>query len=312
MTAVPLSPRPTGPLSCALPPLASTILLTLSLIVPGDAAAQGHGSLRIQGPPGVNVEWEGIALGTIGTSGELLIEEIPPGGYTVTAHRSDHESRTYRVRVDGDDQTLRIRALEPVEEFAPASPPSPDSEELPSEPVAEPPSPLGAVHPNLEVGLETRPRAAEHSEDPSEPSEQDATPEFSTAAATDPAPAPAEDPLPTPSPEIDEESESSLLLFVGLPLLGIIGIVLWSVSVFLRKHEDSHGDEPPRVERSFPAVGKRARPDPETSRLREELERRERELEWRSFELRERGRDPEVIDLQDFNAGESREQEGES
>lgn len=84
------------------------LLLTILLALPADAAGTA-GVLRLQSQAGVEILWEGVALGETDSEGLLVIEGIPSGEYRLTLRKSGfHDLDTQVEMQEGVDLSTEL------------------------------------------------------------------------------------------------------------------------------------------------------------------------------------------------------------
>ena len=114
--------------------LASLLMILMAL------PAGASGVLRLRSQTGVEVVWEGVALGETDAGGLMVVEGIPPGEYRVTLRKPGFQTLDVQIPVaDGASVTHAIR-LEPIGAGVRATAPRPAADTgggiLAGEPVA--------------------------------------------------------------------------------------------------------------------------------------------------------------------------------
>lgn len=228
-------------------------------------------SLRIDGPPGVDVAWEGVPLGRTDGDGTLTIEGIPPGSHQILFSKPGFESRPWRLEVEpgAGELVIELESLEPLpreREERQTEPAPPPSAEVPDAEVPDaeaPPAPAPPPEPRA-----TRPPPAPE-------------PAFPRAAA------PAEAAAPSPFP---------WEVVMGFVLLALVAGI--AATAFELRRRRATPPPPTVVRRSFPPAARQGDGDPDSAEVLETLRQRERDLEWKTYRLRDVS-EPEVIDVVD-------------
>lgn len=102
--------------SCSVAPLLA-ILLAFPVASAGEdlpAGGQQRHTVRIQSQPGVEILWEGVALGETDAGGYLLIEGIPAGEYRLTLRKEGFHTLDTRMPVAAGASSSRALLLEAV------------------------------------------------------------------------------------------------------------------------------------------------------------------------------------------------------
>lgn len=86
------------------------------------APGEGTGALRIRSQPGVEVLWEGVALGETDAEGLLVVEDIPLGDYLLTLRAPGYRQIDVRTTVASGNSILELPL---VADEAPAEPSPP-------------------------------------------------------------------------------------------------------------------------------------------------------------------------------------------
>src|SRR5687767_11733288 len=80
-------------------------LFLLALLVASTAEA---GTLVVRSQPGVEVTWDGVALGVTGEDGALPIAGIPPGTYAVRLSKAGHRTAERNITVGEGEAALNL------------------------------------------------------------------------------------------------------------------------------------------------------------------------------------------------------------
>ncbi|HEV8632509.1 MAG TPA: PEGA domain-containing protein [Thermoanaerobaculia bacterium] len=101
--------------------LGLAILLTVSVGAATEGAAgatTAAGTLVVRSQPGAEVAWDGVAIGTTDARGELSVDAIPPGTYSILL-RKDGFRPLERNVVVGAESTVLALPLVPLGSVAP-------------------------------------------------------------------------------------------------------------------------------------------------------------------------------------------------
>ncbi len=85
-------------------------LLTILLALP----AGSTGVLKLQSQPGVEILWDGVALGTTDARGNLIIKRIPPGEYRLTLRKQGFHDLNTGIEVEEGEGSSRELLLRPL------------------------------------------------------------------------------------------------------------------------------------------------------------------------------------------------------
>lgn len=167
-------------------------VLLLSLLA-GPPAPEELAALRIETQPGTKVIWEGVSLGTTGAEGLLVVEQIPPGRFSIELRKDGYRPSSVEIEVVGGRMNEFELRLTPTKPPPVARPPAATPAVPPAVKAEPPPAPAAPA-------AESRPVAepAAPPEEPGEPEETTAEPEGkknkagpspiqAAAAAADPA-----------------------------------------------------------------------------------------------------------------------------
>lgn len=222
-------------------------------------------SLRIEAPPGVDVAWEGVPLGRTGGDGTLAIEGIPPGSHQIVFSKPGFESRPWLLEVEpgAGELVIELESLDPLPR---------ETEGRQTEPTPPP----SAAAPDAEAPPAPAP--------PPEP------------RATSPAPAP-EPAFPRAAAPAEAAAPFPWEVVTGVVLLALVAGTAATAFELRRRR----ATPPPRtvVRRFFPPAARQGDGDPDSAEILETLRQRERDLEWKTYRVRDVS-EPEVIDVVDI------------